>query len=41
MMNKLNHSITNKQPNLGGTTYWSVACAVDMNSIREPLEGFN
>jgi hypothetical protein len=40
-MNTFNHSITSKQPNLGGTTYWSVACAFDMNSIREPLEGFN
>ncbi len=41
MMNTLYHSITSKQPNLGGTAYWSVACAFDMNSIREPLEGFN
>ena len=26
-MNTFNHSITNKQPQLGMSAYWSVACA--------------
>ena len=40
MMNTLYHSITSKQPNLGGTAYWSLVCPM-INVDLEYVEGLN
>lgn len=41
MTTKFNHSLTKQQPTLGGTAYWSVACAFMINSDREPAGGLS